>query len=91
MLSFNNIFIFFDEDYHLNMKRVLKIFIDDIKKIIDDLKLFANAKKIKYYIIREDTKIWISRKCDIIILQNLTNFINFYTMNLIRKKINKRV
>jgi hypothetical protein len=57
MLSFNNIFIFFDEDYHLNMKRVLKIFIDDIKKIIDDLKLFANAKKIKYYIIREDTKI----------------------------------
>jgi hypothetical protein len=55
------------------------------------LKLFANAKKIKYYIIREDTKIWISRKCDIIILQNLTNFINFYTMNLIRKKINKRV
>jgi hypothetical protein len=62
-----------------------------MKKIIDDLKLFTNAKKMKYYIVREDARIRILRSCDIITLQNLTNFINFYALKLIRKKINKRV
>jgi hypothetical protein len=91
MLSFDNIFIFSDEDYRLKLKRALKIFIDDMKKIIDDLKLFANTKRMKYYIAREDARIRISRSYDIIALQNLTDFINLYALKLIRKKIDKRV
>jgi hypothetical protein len=42
-------------------------------------------------IAREDARIRILRSCDIIALQNLTDFINFYALKLIRKKINKRV
>jgi hypothetical protein len=91
MLSFDNIFIFSDEDYRSKLKRALRTFIDDMKKIIDDLKLLVNAKRMKYYIVRENAKIRISRNCDIIALQDLTNFINFYALKLIRKKINKRV
>jgi hypothetical protein len=91
MLSFDNIFIYFDENYRLKLKRTLKTFIDDMKKIIDDLKLFVNAKRMKYYIVREDAKIRISRNCDIIALQILTNFINFYALKLIRKEIDKRI
>jgi hypothetical protein len=91
MLSFDNIFISSNEDYHSKLKRALKTFINDMKKIIDDLKLLVNAKKMKYYIVRENAKIQISRNCDIIALQNLTNFINFYALKLIRKEINKRI
>jgi hypothetical protein len=91
MLSFDNIFTSSDEDYRSKMKRALRTFIDDMKKIIDDLKLLVNAKRMKYYIAREDARIRISRSCDIIALQNLTNFISFYALKLIRKEIDKRV
>jgi hypothetical protein len=91
MLSFDNIFISSDEDYRSKLKRTLRTFIDDMKKIIDDLKLLVNAKRMKYYIARENAKIRISRNCDIIALQNFTDFINFYALKLIRKEINKRV
>jgi hypothetical protein len=91
MLSFDNIFIFSDEDYRSKLKRALKTFIDDMKKIIDDLKLLVNAKRMKYYIARENARIRISRSCDIIALQDFTNFINLYALKLIRKKIDKKI
>jgi hypothetical protein len=91
MLSFDSTFIFSDEDYRSKLKRALRTFIDDMKKIVDDLKLLVNAKRMKYYIAREDARIRISRSCDIIALQDLTDFINFYALKLIRKKIDKRV
>jgi hypothetical protein len=91
MLSFDSTFTSSDEGYRSKLKRALRTFIDDMKKIVDDLKLLVNAKRMKYYIAREDARIRISRSCDIIALQNLTDFINSYALKLIRKEIDKRV
>jgi hypothetical protein len=91
MLSFDSTFTSSDEDYRSELKRALRTFIDDMKKIVDDLKLLVNAKRMKYYIARENARIRISRSCDIIALQDLTDFISSYALKLIRKKINKRV
>jgi hypothetical protein len=66
MLSFDNNFTSHVEDAHSKLKRALKIFIDDLKKIINVIELILKNEKTKYFIAHEDAKTRISRSCDII-------------------------
>ncbi len=89
MLSFDNNFTSRVEDVHSKLKRTLKIFIDDFKKVINIIKLILKNEKTKYFIAHENAKTRISRNCDIIAFEYVQDFISFYALKLINKQLDK--
>ncbi len=87
MLSFDHNFTFRVENAHSKLKRALKIFIDDFKKIVNVIKLILKKEKTKYFIAHENAKTHISTNCDIIAFEHVRDFINFYTLKLINYSI----
>jgi hypothetical protein len=71
MLSFENITIFRFEDEHAKLKKTLKTFIEDLKKVINVIELILKNERLEYSIAHEEEKARLSRSCLIAALKNL--------------------
>jgi hypothetical protein len=89
MLSFENITTSRFEGGHAKLKRALKTFIEDLKKIVNVIELILKNERSKYLIAHEEEKARLPRSCLIAALKNLQVFISFHALKLIRKQINK--
>jgi hypothetical protein len=89
MLSFDNIITFRAEEDHVKLKRALKTFIEDLKKVINVIELLLKNERSKYLLAYEDAKARISINCNIYALKHFQTFISFYVLKLIRKQFDK--
>jgi hypothetical protein len=91
MLSFDNNITSRVEDDHFKLKRVLDIFIDDLKKMINVIELILKNERSEYLIAHEETKTRHSRACSIAAFKHLRTFISLFALKLIRKQLNKLI
>jgi replicative superfamily II helicase len=105
MLSFENITISRFEGEHAKLKRALKTFIEDLKKVVNVIELILKNERSEYLIAHEEGKARLSRSCLITALKNLQVrrkrmfirkfsynlqiYISSYVLKLIRKQIDK--
>ncbi len=89
MLSFDNITTSRDEDDHFKLKRVLKSFVENLKKMITIIEMLLKNERSKYFFAHEEAKTRCSTSCSIYALKNLQIFINSHALKLIRKQFDK--
>jgi hypothetical protein len=89
MLLFDNIITSRVEKEHFKLKRALRTSIDDLKKMINVIKLVLKNEKFEYRIEHEEVKNKLSRSYSILIMKNLHVFISSYALRLIRKQIDQ--
>jgi Na+/phosphate symporter len=89
MLSFNNIITSRAEEDHVKLKRALKTFIEDLKKVINVIELLLKNERSKYLLAHENAKTRTSINCSIYALKHLQTFISSYVLKLIRKQLDK--
>lgn len=89
MLSFDNIITSRSENDHSELKRALKSFVDDLKKIVTVLEFLLKKKKSKYVLAREEAKTRYSKNCSIVTFNNFHVFISPYALKLMRKQLDK--
>jgi hypothetical protein len=89
MLSFDNTITTRTEDEHAQLKRALKSFVDDLKKMIKIIELMLKNQKAEYLIAHEEAKTRVFKECAISDLKNLRIYISFYALRLIRKQLDK--
>jgi hypothetical protein len=71
MLSFENITISRSEKEHAKLKKTLKTFTEDLKKIVNVIELLLKNERSKYLIAHEEEKARLSKSCLIAALKNL--------------------
>jgi hypothetical protein len=89
MLSFDNIITSRSESDHAKLKRVLRTFVEDLKKIVTVIELLLKNERSKYLLAHEEAKTRCSTSCSIYAFKNLQIFINSYALKLIRKQLDK--
>jgi hypothetical protein len=89
MLSFENTITSRAEDDHAKLKRALRSFAENLKKMINVIELLLKNERSEYLIAHEEAKTRLSRSCSVVALINLQIFISLFALRLIRKQLNK--
>lgn len=77
------------EDSHAKLKRVLRIFIDDLRQIVQIIELLLKHERTKYFIAHEKAKSRVSKNYAIDTLKNLQLYVSSYALWLIFKQLKK--
>jgi hypothetical protein len=85
MLSFENTIISRAEDNHAKLKRALRLFAENLKKMINVIEILLKNERSEYLIAHEEAKTRLLRSCSVVALINLRIFISFFALRLIRK------
>lgn len=89
MLFFDNFITSRVESEHAQLKRALRCFTSDLKKMINVINLLLKNQRSDFLIAHEETKARVPQSCSIATLKNLRIFVSSYALRLIRKQYDK--